>query len=166
MIWWNLMKKRTVVFGVAILKKKGICKMDIKRIMEAYINDINAESRTRRIGKTKALMNMAKNLPVGSTILCSNMNQVAYVKRMYNELTHGSITDLLHIISMQSSLEGVSGPFIFDHFALYVLFMETLKRINALEEELDYSYQNVASLKEENKKLNEKLCEIRIVLNR
>lgn len=80
-------------------------------------------SETRMYGKTTLLAKVAKEL--GGMILGANHTHARLLSRTFG----------VPAKSVDLNLEGFSGPFIFDHFALESLFERAADKIEALEKE-------------------------------
>lgn len=98
---------------------------ETKRVLQL----INMLGQThRRIGRTRAIVNAA--LDLDATVLCVNTAHARSVTELCEESTNirGVKTASVH-----AKLNGVSGPFLFDHFTHEMIANDALQAIKTLE---------------------------------
>jgi hypothetical protein len=93
-------------------------------IKKRLIHLAQMSGKDRRLGRTTMLMKAAKELD--AIVLAASLDHADLLKR-----EHGVVAK-----SMEVNLEGFSGPFIFDHFAIETILIKAANKIEELEKEV------------------------------
>ena len=90
----------------------------LQHIALALVND-------RQTGSTSATVRAAKD--TYGTVLAANFDQVKYLKKRFN----------IEARSMETNLQGISGPFFMDHYAISQLLLKAANKIESQEKEIE-----------------------------
>lgn len=93
--------------------------MNVKKRLEHISNLLIKERQT---GNTQSLAQATKN--TNGILLCADHDQAQMLKHKYQIATE----------LYDKNLDGYSGPFYIDHYALSKLLMQAARKINELEE--------------------------------
>lgn len=110
-------------------------------------------TKDRATGRTTRLIEMA--MSIGGIFITHNQDAADFAQRKHKGLVARSI---------ETNLEGYSGPFVFDHFAVENMFSKAAQKIDNLEQLLENERQeNVKHIQEKYgfaQLVNEKNAEI------
>jgi hypothetical protein len=96
--------------------------MNLKKRLQ-HLADMS--SRDRRTGRTTLIMKVAKDM--NALVLAANHEHALHLQR-----NHG-----VNAKSIDTNLEGLMGPFIFDHYAVERLLQRAADKIESLEKEIE-----------------------------
>lgn len=106
-------------------------------IKKRLIHLAEYSGKDRRLGRTPLLMKVAKDLD--AVVIAANVDQAKMLERQFGVVAK----------SVEINLEGLSGPFIFDHFAVETMFLKAANKIEVVEKENQELKDEVRTLKKE-----------------
>lgn len=100
-----------------------------------------ASGDPRQYGKTTLLCKVAKELD--AVVIAANFDHVNHLQR-----THKVVAK-----SIDTNMQGLKGPFLFDHFAIETLLFRAANHIDKVEKERDELSKENGKLKDERDQL-------------